>query len=52
MTKEEAEPKPDETRGEELARLRKEIAALKKENDFLKKWEQYLKDQKQADSDS
>ena len=52
MTKEEAEPKPDETRNEELARLREEIAALKKENDFLKKWEQYLKDQKQADSDS
>ena len=52
MTKEEAEPKLDETRSEELARLRKEVAALKKENDFLKKWEQYLKDQKQADSDS
>lgn len=52
MTKEEAEPKSDETRGEELARLTKEVAALKNENDFLKKWEQYLKDQKQADSDS
>ncbi|MDX1505571.1 MAG: transposase [Spongiibacter sp.] len=52
MTKEEAEPRHDETKGEELARLRKEVAALKKENDFLKKWEKYLKDQKQPDSDS
>lgn len=52
MTKEEAEPNPDKTPGEELARLRKEVAALKKENDFLKKWEQYLNDPKQADSDS
>ena len=52
MMKEEADPKPDETGGEELARLRKENAALKKENDFLKNWEQYLKEQKQADSDS
>lgn len=52
MTKDEAEPNPNESRSDELARLRKEISQLKKENDFLKKWEQYLKDQKQPDSDS
>lgn len=52
MTKETDQKQLDQTKNEEIKRLKKELARAKKENSFLKKWDRYLKDQKKRDSSS